>query len=189
MARDTSREVFPRGEITMEERRNPRRRPMIPGRSTSRRIRSAALLLPAWFSPTSKLRVAFHRARGARVHPSAEVGYFVILDNLYPEMVVIEEYATVAARSTILSHDEAFAYTGRGRERVLETRIGRRAFVGVHCVVLPGVSVGEAAIVAAGSVVTKDVPAGATVAGVPARLIRAAESREEGEVLESGDGR
>jgi acetyltransferase-like isoleucine patch superfamily enzyme len=96
----------------------------------------------------------------------------VIIDNLYPEKVMIEDFATVAARSTILSHDESLAYTGRGPERVLETRIRRGAFIGVHCVVLPGVTIGERAIVAAGSVVTRDVPPETTVAGVPARPIK-----------------
>lgn len=135
------------------------------------RSRSAALLLPAWFSPSSALRVAFHRLRGAQIARTAELGYFVIIDNLYPEKVTIEEGATVAARSTILAHDESMAYTGRGPEVVRETRICRRAFIGVHCIVLPGVRVGQYAIVAAGSVVTKDVPDGATVAGVPARQV------------------
>jgi acetyltransferase-like isoleucine patch superfamily enzyme len=95
----------------------------------------------------------------------------VIIDNLYPEKVVIEAEATVGARSTILAHDEALAYTGRGPERVLPTRIGRGAFIGVHSVILPGVTIGAGAIVGAGSVVTRDVPRGSTVAGVPARLI------------------
>ena len=135
------------------------------------RARSALFLLPAWLSPTSSLRAAFHRLRGARIARSAEIGYFVIIDNLYPEKVTIEEHATVSARSTILSHDESKAYTGRGDEVVAETRIGRGAFIGVHCVVMPGVTIGEGAIVGAGSVVTREVPAGAIAAGIPARPI------------------
>ena len=135
------------------------------------RGRSALFLLPAWFSPSSSLRAAFHRLRGARIAKSAEIGYFVIIDNLYPEKVTIEERATVSARSTILSHDESKAYTGLGDEVIAETRIGRGAFLGVHCVVLPGVTVGAGAIVGAGSVVTREVPPGAIVAGVPAKPI------------------
>jgi len=86
-------------------------------------------------------------------------------------MVTIEDDVTIAARSTILSHDEARAYTGKGEERVLETRIERGAFVGVHCVILPGVTIGARAIVAAGSVVIRDVPKEVTVAGVPAKPV------------------
>lgn len=47
--------------------------------------------------------------------------------------------------------------------------IGNGAWLGGHSVILPGVTVGEGAVVAAGSVVTKDVPAGAVVKGNPAR--------------------
>ena len=50
--------------------------------------------------------------------------------------------------------------------------IGRNAWLGANVTVLAGVTVGENAIVAAGSVVTKDVPAGMVVAGTPARVIR-----------------
>jgi len=94
-----------------------------------------------------------------------------MIDNLYPENVVVEEDATIAAMSAVLAHDESLAYTGRGPERVAETRIRRGAFVGIHSVILPGVTVGRHAIVAAGSVVTRDVPDGIVVAGVPAAVI------------------
>lgn len=50
--------------------------------------------------------------------------------------------------------------------------IGRNAWLGAGVTVLAGVTVGENAIVAAGSVVTRDVPDNAVVAGAPARLIR-----------------
>lgn len=49
--------------------------------------------------------------------------------------------------------------------------IGDYVFIGPRAIILPGVSVGKGAVVAAGAVVTKDVPAGAIVAGVPAKVI------------------
>lgn len=54
--------------------------------------------------------------------------------------------------------------------QVVPTRICRGASVGSGAVIMCGVTVGEKALVGAGAVVTRDVPAGATVAGVPARV-------------------
>jgi acetyltransferase-like isoleucine patch superfamily enzyme len=51
--------------------------------------------------------------------------------------------------------------------------IGRKAWLGAAVTVVPGVTIGDGAIVAAGAVVTRDVPANAIVAGVPARFLRA----------------
>src|SRR5690625_2434633 len=50
--------------------------------------------------------------------------------------------------------------------------IGDDVWIGSHVVVLDGVTVGDRAVLAAGAVVTKDVPAGAVVGGNPARLIQ-----------------
>ncbi len=50
--------------------------------------------------------------------------------------------------------------------------IGRNVWIGGGAIILPGISIGDDAIVGAGSVVTRDVPAGATVAGNPARLLQ-----------------
>lgn len=50
-------------------------------------------------------------------------------------------------------------------------RIGNNVWIGAHAVILPGVTIADGAIIAAGAVVTKDVPTGATVAGIPARAL------------------
>lgn len=49
--------------------------------------------------------------------------------------------------------------------------IGKDAFVGARALILPGIRIGECAIVGAGAVVTKDVPAHAIVAGNPAKIV------------------
>jgi acetyltransferase-like isoleucine patch superfamily enzyme len=56
--------------------------------------------------------------------------------------------------------------------KVVPTLIKRRASIGSNATILSGVTVGEAAIIGAGSVVTHDVAAGAVVAGNPAKVIR-----------------
>ena len=54
---------------------------------------------------------------------------------------------------------------------VVPTRVCRGASIGSGAAILCGVTIGERALVGAGAVVTRDVPAGATVAGVPARAL------------------
>jgi len=51
-------------------------------------------------------------------------------------------------------------------------RIGNDVWIGAHAVILPGVEIGDGAVVAAGAVVTRNVPAYAVVAGVPAQVMR-----------------
>ena len=57
-------------------------------------------------------------------------------------------------------------------ERFLEVRVERGASIGANATVLPGVTIGEFAMVGAGAVVTKDVPPRAVVVGNPARILR-----------------
>jgi UDP-2-acetamido-3-amino-2,3-dideoxy-glucuronate N-acetyltransferase len=54
---------------------------------------------------------------------------------------------------------------------VLPTRVCRGASIGSNATILPNLTIGERALVGAGAVVTRDVPAGAVVAGVPARVV------------------
>lgn len=68
------------------------------------------------------------------------------------------------------------------------TRVGRRASIGSNATILCGISIGEGAMVGAGSVVTRDVPPWAVVAGVPARLLDSeAKARKTRETVESGE--
>ncbi len=53
--------------------------------------------------------------------------------------------------------------------------IRKNAWIGAAATILPGVTIGENAVVAAGAVVTKDVPAGTVAAGVPARIVGSSE--------------
>ncbi|MBO5923164.1 MAG: acyltransferase, partial [Lentisphaeria bacterium] len=51
-------------------------------------------------------------------------------------------------------------------------RIGRHVWIGQRAMILKGVTIGDGAVIAAGAIVTQDVPAGALVGGVPAKIIR-----------------
>lgn len=64
-------------------------------------------------------------------------------------------------------------------------RIANDVWIGTHAAILPGVTIGEHAVVAAGSIVLEDVPAYAVVAGVPAKIVR---MKNRGEACAPGVG-
>ncbi|MFT4034177.1 MAG: DapH/DapD/GlmU-related protein [Patulibacter sp.] len=72
----------------------------------------------------------------------------------------------------VLAHDASSRYQ-TGYSRLAPVKIGSRVFVGAHAIILPGVTIGNDVVVAAGAVVTTDVPDGSVVAGVPAKRIAA----------------
>lgn len=67
--------------------------------------------------------------------------------------------------------NDKFPRSRRYRENFASTIINRGASIGGGATLLPGLTIGEYAMVGAGSVVTKDVPAGAVVIGNPARIV------------------
>ena len=69
-----------------------------------------------------------------------------------------------------LNHD--FAPENRSTLHPSAIKIGKNVWIGSNATVLPGVSIGDVAIVAAGAVVTRDIPAKTIAAGVPAKVIR-----------------
>lgn len=76
-----------------------------------------------------------------------------------------------------LNHGEA--PENRGTMYPAPIRLGKNVWVGSNSTILRGVSIGENAIIAAGSVVTRDVPANTIVGGVPAKYIRDIEKKEK----------
>lgn len=134
-----------------------------------RRAFCVLFLLPAWFAPHTVLRIFFHRLRGVNIGKGCEVGYFVIMGNVHPDMIIIEDGAVVTAHCTLLEHDNAYYYTGRGEVDSRPVIVKKKAFIGIGSVVFPGVTIGEGAIVGAMSLVKEDVPAGAIVYGQPAK--------------------
>ena len=72
-----------------------------------------------------------------------------------------------------LNHD--FNPEERGNMSPSPVKIGNKVWIGAHATILPGVTIGDGAVVAAGAVVTKSVPAFSVVAGVPAKIIKSIE--------------
>jgi acetyltransferase-like isoleucine patch superfamily enzyme len=85
-----------------------------------------------------------------------------------PTGSVIEERVFLGPRA-VLTND---TYMGRTEDWLEPVTIRRGARLGANCVVLPGITVGEDAVIGSGTVVTKDVPAHSVVVGNPGRIIK-----------------
>jgi acetyltransferase-like isoleucine patch superfamily enzyme len=98
------------------------------------------------------------------------------------ELVRIGEQCTIADRAMFIDFDHGVVEVERPiRKQGIYTRpveIGSNVWIGYGACILRGVRVGDNAIVGTNCVVTKDVPANAVVAGVPARIVRMREAPE-----------
>ena len=83
--------------------------------------------------------------------------------------VVIGDHTTVGANAVIGDRDDhADIYPSMPQP----IHIGKHVWIGMNATIMKGVTIGDNAIVGAGAIVTKDVPANAIVAGVPAKIIK-----------------
>lgn len=136
------------------------------------RIIPSLLLIFAWFSPHRAIRRFFHKMRGVNIGKNVEIGYFCIIGNVHPSMITIEDGAVITAKTTILEHDNAMYYTGRGRVNSAPVVIKRNAFIGIASTIMPGVTIGCNSIVAPHSFINNDIPSNVLVGGCPAKIIK-----------------
>ena len=121
--------------------------------------------------PWNKLRIKLQRWRGVPIGNQVHIGPDCIIDYAYPCFVRIDDGASLAGADYVLAHSTPMECHAKNVESfVAPTIIGRNAWVGVNVTILPGVTIGEGAIVAAGSVVTHNIPAWTLAAGVPAKI-------------------
>ena len=125
--------------------------------------RNYAVVLLARVSPSLRLKNHLFRALGMTVGEGVAWGLESTPDVFWPELVTVEDHAIIGYDATILCHEFL-----QQEYRTGEVHVGERAMIGAGAVVLPGVRIGAGAQVAANSLVASDVPAGETVAGVPA---------------------
>lgn len=120
----------------------------------------------ARYSPSLKLKNWLLRRIGADIGEGVALALTATPDVFWPDLITIGDDAIVGYDATILCHEYL-----QDEFRTGEVIVGERAMVGAGSIVLPGVHIGADAQVAANSLVADDVPAGATVAGVPAEIV------------------
>jgi amino acid adenylation domain-containing protein len=113
------------------------------------------------------MRVRLHRLRGVRIGEGASVGYDTIIETAFPSLVRIGSRTNIGMRVTIIGHFRGMECAREGATVVIEDD----AFVGPGAIVLPNVTIGRGAVIAAGSVVSASIPPGCFAQGNPARVV------------------
>ncbi|OTW69372.1 acetyltransferase [Bacillus thuringiensis serovar roskildiensis] len=101
-----------------------------------------------------------------KVGKKTSFALMVMPDIMFPEKITIGENSIIGYNTTLLAHEYLI------REyRLGEIVIGNEVMIGANTTILPGVKIGDGAIVSAGTLVHRDVPSGAFVGGNPMRVI------------------
>lgn len=138
--------------------------------------RNRALQIVALYAPGGDTtRVFLHRLRGVEIGENTWIGFDTLIEPSYPHRVAIGNRVAIGIRVLIIAH---FAHQGRNRETsagTLDERVSVRieddVFIGPGAMVMPNVTIGAGAVVAAGSVVTRSVAPLTMVQGNPAKPI------------------
>jgi len=113
----------------------------------------------AFFAPGgATLRPWLHKTRGVQIGKNVWVGQYVYIDEVHPENITINDNVGIGLRTTIFTH----FYWGKYKKgkKVGKVVIEKNVYIGPHCVILHDVTIGEGAVIAAGTVVNKNVPPG-----------------------------
>ena len=138
--------------------------------------KKAAKMLAKSF-PLNAVRVRALRAAGYQIGHSVYLGEdFHVTDDLDSAACALRLGDRVAVGQRVLVILSSHPNASRLRRRVGVTSgdvvIHDDAWIGAGAIIMPNITIGEQAIVAAGAIVTRDVPAHTTVAGNPARVLR-----------------
>lgn len=131
-------------------------------------VRNFVIIQLARYSPSLRFKNwLYRRMLGMKVGDHTAFALMVMVDVFFPEKIFIGSNTIIGYNTTILAHEYLIH-----EYRLGEVHIGSNVMVGANSIILPGVTIGDHAVIGAGTVVHKDVAAGSFVAGNPLQVIR-----------------
>lgn len=127
---------------------------------------------------TRKVRPAILRWMGCKVGKGVFIGDNVYIDKNYPELITIGDNSYITGGTTLLCHKRDISNYCKGARlfdlpyKEAPIVIGEGCSTGTNTLILPGVTIGDGAIIGAGSLVTKDIPAWTLAVGRPAKVVK-----------------
>lgn len=111
----------------------------------------------------------FYRPSNIKIGRDTIIGEWAVLDGR--DALIIGDHVDIASNVMIYNAEHDIHSKDFRKAKIGEVRIGDYVFIGPRAIILPGVTIGRGAVVAAGAVVTKDVESLSIVGGVPAKEI------------------
>lgn len=107
-------------------------------------------------------------------HTKIGKNVFINFDCVFLDLggIIIEDDVLIAPKVSLLTEEHPISPENRHSLVSKPIHIKKNAWIGAAATILPGVSIGENAVVAAGAVVTSDVPANTIVGGIPAKFLK-----------------
>lgn len=138
-------------------------------------VRNFIWIQLARYCPSLPLKNAiYRRALGMKVGRHTAFALMVMVDVFFPERIKVGDNTIIGYNTTILTHEYLIK-----EYRLGDVAIGSNVMIGANSTILPGITIGDGAVVAAGTLVHKDVPAGSFVGGNPMRDIMRADVQPE----------
>lgn len=106
------------------------------------------------------------RFLGMKVGRDVSIGLMAMFDVFFPQLISIGDNSIIGYNATILTHEFLVEEYRKGT-----VEIGANVLIGTNATILPGVRIGDGAVVGAGSLVNRDIPPNALAVGVPARIV------------------
>lgn len=135
-------------------------------------LRSLVVLL-ANALPVSSWKIAIYRLLGAKIGRGVYISPGVLIDPLYPELITLGDNCLLGLGCRLLTHEVT-----AGNFRLGRITIGARSVIGAYATVRSGVSIGRKVTIGFNSFVNRDAPDGATVVGVPGRILHVREGSD-----------
>ncbi|MCP4607480.1 MAG: acyltransferase [Planctomycetes bacterium] len=136
-------------------------------------IRILAKIYTAVYTKVSvfrhRLYIRYLITDGLLIGKNVTIAKSAIIDTRYPYLVSIGNNCTISDGCIVLAHDAA-AFKFTDHTRIGKVEIRDNCYFGMNVIITPGVTIGPNVVVAAGSVVNKDIPPNSCVTGVPARF-------------------
>lgn len=132
-----------------------------------------------------KIRPAILRSIGCKVGKGVFIGDNVKIDAGHANLIILEDHVHVTGGCRLLCHQRILSNYCVGDDyaklgyRLSPIHLKKGCSIGMESFVFPGVTVGEGAIVGAGSLVTKDIPAWTIATGRPAKVVKQIPIREK----------